>query len=328
MRKSAVAVALVLGVTIASRAAERTPCFETVIEKPEITDDVLLNPGMGLFFMPGLEEDCDKHWYVDIVSVAYFRPEWAQLEPEEGDYRFDEAFGPAFDYWLKRGKRVALRVMSSNMHSRHEYVSPKWVFDAGVPSVEHRGIYLPRQLDPPFWHPLYIEKQAAFIRALGKKYDGMEGLEFVDLGAVGEWGESHLSRWSAEDKEKTGYTRTVYTQAYMRFIDLYREAFPTTPLALNCWTGAGHDDVIVDYAVSKGIWLRQDGLNPDYPRAPTSRYYHQYFRRVKTLFELQLGYYTMTQQDMTAIDTFKRGLEDPISYLNLIAEDRPGRSTQ
>ena len=318
MCKLTTTAAIVLSASLAAHAAEQMRGFETVVEKPEITDEILLNQGMGLFFMPGLKGDFDKHWYMDIVSVAYFRVDWSQLEPEEGAYGFDEAFGPAFQYWLSRGKRVAFRIMSSNMHSRREYVSPKWLFDVGVPGVEHKGLYVPRQIDPPFWHPRYMEKQAAFIRALGKRYDGMKGLEFVDLGPVGEWGESHLSRWSSGDKANTGYTPLAYTRAYMRFIDLYREAFPTTPLALNCWTGAGHNDVIVDYAVSKGIWLRQDGLHPNYPRATASRYYHQYFRRVKTLFELRLGYHSMAEQDMTAIDTFKRGLEDPISYLNLM----------
>lgn len=318
MNSTAVAALVGLGMTVAAFAAAPGTGLGRVVDKPEVTDQVLLNPGMGLFFMPGLAGSYDDDWYVDIVAVAYFRVDWSQLEPQEGQYQFDEVFGPAFEYWLSRGKRVALRVMSSNMHSRREHVSPKWVFDSGVPGVEHKGLYSPRQIDPPFWHPLYIEKQAALIRAFGKKYDGMKGLEFVDLGAVGEWGESHLSRWSAADKESAGFTPTAYTLAYMRFIDLYREAFPTTPLALNCWTGAGHNDVIVDYAVSKGVWLRQDGLVPDYSRTGASAYYHRYYRRVKTLYELRLGYKSMAEQDMTAIDTFKRGLEDPISYLNLM----------
>jgi len=299
--------------------AEHVTGLKTVTDSPEITDEILLNPGMGLFFMPGLTGDYDKDWFMPIVSVAYFRVDWSSLEPEEGQYKFDEVFRQAFDYWLSRGKRVAFRVMSSNMHSRQEYVTPRWVFEAGVPGVEHRGLYIPRQIDPPFWHPLYIEKQAAFIRALGKKYNGMKGLEFVDIGAVGEWGESHLMRWSPEDKKKTGYTPTLYTRAYMRFIDLYREAFPNTPLALNCLTsGAGHNDVIVDYAVSKGIWLRQDGLTPHYPRTGATAYYHQYFQRVKTLYELCYSYQEMANRGMSAMATFKRGLEDRISYLNLM----------
>ena len=293
--------------------------LKTVTERPEITDDILLNPGMGLFIMPGLKGDYDKEWWTPIVSVAYFRVDWSSLEPEEGKYKFDETFGAAFDYWLSRGYRIALRVMSSSMHSNKECVTPKWVFDAGVPRVEHKGLYFPRQVDPPFWNPIYMEKQAAFIAALGKKYNGMKGLEFVDIGAVGEWGESHLMRWSSEDKDKTGYTPMIYTKAYMRFIDMYREAFPNTPVALNCATGgAGHNDVIVDYAVAKGIWLRQDGLTAGYSRQGASAYYHQYFTRVKTLYELCYGYQGMTEHGMTAMDTFKRGLEDPISYLNLM----------
>jgi hypothetical protein len=298
--------------------------FATVAEKPAPTDDVLLNPGMGLFIMPGLavKHDYERDWYMPIVSVAYFRLDWSMLEPVEGKYRFDEVLGPAMQYWVGRGKRVALRVISSNMHSRQEYVTPKWVFDAGVPGVPHKGLYVDRQVDPPFWHPLYMKKQAAFIAALGKKYNGMKGLEFVDIGAVGEWGESHLMRWSDEDREKTGYTRTEYTKAYLRFNEFYRQAFPDTPVALNCAMGGmGHNDVIVNDAVRRGIWLRQDGLKPDYPRTGTSSYYHQYAGQVKTLYELCYGYKSMASRRMTAKDTFQRGLEDPISYLNLMGAD-------
>lgn len=320
MKEHCVILAVALGLLVLALSAlgGEPMASKNAIRTPEITEDVLLNPGMGLFFMPGLKGDYDKDWYMPIVAVAYFREDWSLLEPEEGKYQFDKVLDPAFAYWLSRGKRVALRVMSSNMHSRQEYVSPKWVFDAGVPGVEHQGLYIPRQIDPPFWNPLYMEKQAAFIRALGKKYNGMKGLEFVDLGPVGEWGESHLMRWSSEDKEKTGYTPTVYTKAYMRFLDLYCEAFPNTPLALNCWCGAGQNDVVVDYAVSKGVWLRQDGLVPEYSRKGPSAYYHQYFSRVKTLYELCHGYKDMAERGMTALATFKRGLEDPISYLNLM----------
>jgi hypothetical protein len=59
-------------------------------------------------------------------------------------------------------------------------------------------------------------------------------------------------------------------------------------------------------------------LVADYSRTGASAYYHQYFTRVKTLYELCYGYQGMTEHGMTAMDTFKRGLEDPISYLNLM----------
>jgi hypothetical protein len=82
--------------------------------------------------------------------------------------------------------------------------------------------------------------------------------------------------------------------------------------------GAGHNDAIVDYAVSKEIWLRQDGLTPSYGRGLASRYYAQYGDRVPTLYELCHGYKEMASRGMTVHDTFRRGLEDGISYLNLM----------
>lgn len=109
----------------------------------------LVNPGMGLYLYGTLNADDlpPDAWFSSLVQIGYFREDWSVLEPDtQGDYRFDEYFGPIFELWVKRwNRRVAFRFMSENMHSRRKYVTPKWVFDQGVPSVTLKGLYTDEQ---------------------------------------------------------------------------------------------------------------------------------------------------------------------------------------
>ena len=234
----------------------------------------------------------------------------------EGDYRFDQYFGPIFDLWVKRWhKRVAFRFMAANMHSRQKYVTPKWVFDSGVPGVPHKGIYVPEQIDPVFWDDRYLAIQERFIAALGKYLDGRPGLEFIDIGCIGEWGEMHLARWTPEQLEQTGFTQARYIGAYRRIIDAFARAFPHTRVFLN----VGDYDTINDYAAIHHLNFRQDGLTPSGPSDNVGeRFYRPYSRRgVICNYELYAGYDEMKRKGWGVKETFARGLEDPISYLHI-----------
>ncbi len=157
------------------------------------------NPGMGLYVAGG---DGLNHrpapkdaWFWEIADIIYFRATWNDVQPSPGTEGFDAYFEPLFDAYVKKlGKRVAFRVMSEAMHSPHKYATPKWVFDQGVPSVVHRGLHIEDQLDPVFWDDRYVEAACRFARKLADYLDGREGLEWVEVGAIGEWGEMHLAR--------------------------------------------------------------------------------------------------------------------------------------
>lgn len=286
---------------------------------PQTTDAPLVNPGMGLYLFGTLHPNdmpADV-WFAPMLHIGYFRDDWAKLEPDaEGQYQFDAYFKPIFDLWVNRWhKRVAFRFMSSNMHSQGKYVTPKWVFDAGVPSVTHKGVYVPEQIDPVFWDDHYLRIQERFIADLGRYLDGRPGVEFIDIGGIGEWGEMHLSRWTPQQLRETGYTETKYIAAYRRLIDAYARAFPHTRVFLN----VGDYAQINDYAALRGLHFRQDGLNPSGPSANVGkRFYVPYSRRgVQCNYELFSGYDEMKQKGWGVRETFAKGLEDPISYFHI-----------
>lgn len=316
-----VALSTALGVVAAfAQPADGEDPAGMVESLPELSDEVLLNPGMGLYMQYPPLDVPDDHWLVRMSGIAYYRLDWAEVNPEQDVYTFDEYFGPRFDRWVKQsGKRVAFRVMCQNMHSRREYVTPKWVFDSGVPGVQHRGLYAPVQINPVFWDERYLDVHCAFIRKLGEYLDGREGLEFVDIGSIGEWGEMHLGgpgRWNHGQLEETGYTHDKWVAAHRRIIDAFAAAFRKTPVFLN--VGGQNDLTNNDYAALRGMHFRQDGLSPagasynvgDWLYKPYSR------RGVKCNFEFHSGYREMQQKGWDLKETIDRALEAPISYLN------------
>jgi len=284
---------------------------------PQLSDDVLFNPRMGLYLFYPPQDARPEEWFMQIADIVYFRPDWAELNPEEGVYRFDEWYGPIHDLWVKKhGKRVAFRIMSQSMHSKGRYVTPKWVFDKGVPGVAHINLYGEEQIDPVFWDERYLDVHCEFIRRLGEYFDGRPELEFVDIGSIGEWGEMHLARWTPEQLEETGYSESRYVAAYRRVIDAFAAAFPRTQVFLN--VGGPERLTIMDYAAQRGIHFRQDGLTPSGASYDVGEWlYKPYSRRgVVCNFEFHSGLEEMRQKGWDLRATIEKGLSAPISYLN------------
>ncbi|MCL4192173.1 MAG: DUF4832 domain-containing protein [Thermoguttaceae bacterium] len=209
------------------------------------TDNLFANPGKGWMTfqrMPGREPRLP-------CSVAYFRLDWQELEPTPGEYRF-EAIDEAIRAWEPRGVRVALRVMTANAHTRGYYCSPKWLFDAGCNSYEYtrggedtmEGGKRITRIEPDYSDPLFLEKHAALLAAIGKRYDGHPRIEFLDIGSYGIWGEWHTPNGKPWEVRR-------------QIIDMYLENFRTTPLV-----SMSDDAQALVYALAHGTGFRRDGV--------------------------------------------------------------------
>ncbi len=313
MRTLVCVILLALALPLAAQEAATPGLVEFT---PPPCHDILFNPGMGLYLQyPPLDAKPDE-WFMQIADTAYYRLDWAEVNPEPGKYTFEEYFGPRFDFWVKQcGKRVAFRVMCQSMHSRGQ-VTPQWAFDQGVPGVPHTALNGKEQTDPVFWDDRYLDVQCEFIRKLGEYLDGKPGLEFVDIGSIGEWGEMHLARWTPQQLAETGYTEAKYVAAYRRVIDAHVQAFPHTRIFLN--VGGRNHLTINDYAAIKGVHFRQDGLNPAGASYDCGEWlYKPYARRgVICNFEFHSGYDEMLKKNWDVKTTIEKGLSAPISYLN------------
>lgn len=208
-------------------------------------DTLFANPGQG--WMSQARRPTGEPRFP--CSVVYVRFNWADAEPEEGRYNW-RLIDDVIEAWKPRGATVALRVMTCNAHSAGYYASPKWLFDAGCKGFEYErggddptsgGRRIPR-IEPDYTDPVYLAKHGAFLKALGERYDGSAGVEFLDIGSYGIWGEWH-----------TPHPAPV--EVRQQIVDLYLAAFRQTPLVF-----MSDDAEVLPYALARGTGFRRDGV--------------------------------------------------------------------
>ncbi|MCX6906324.1 MAG: DUF4832 domain-containing protein, partial [Verrucomicrobia bacterium] len=182
-------------------------------------------------------------------SVVYIRFNWADVEPEPGQFNW-KLIDDVIAAWKPRGAAIAMRVMTCNAHSSGYYASPKWLFDAGGKGFEYvvggddptsGGKRIPR-IEPDYADPVYLARHGAFLEALGQRYDGHPGVEFLDIGSYGVWGEWHTKHPAAVAVRK-------------QIVDLYLRAFRRTPLVF-----MSDDAEVLNYALAHGTGFRRDGV--------------------------------------------------------------------
>lgn len=248
-----------------------------MVVRPFNTDEALINPGMGLYYYQysnrlwgygSQEEPGDTLDWFPGVSTIYFRLPWCELEPEEGEYRWDLIDTYAAN-WIAKGKRIAFRITCCE--NRFEYATPKWVFDAGAKcraynmhdfSTHWTDVTL---YEPDYLDPIFLKKFENFLRALAAHYDGKPYVDFIDVGSFGLWGEGHTFYTTKLDTKQTCEIVKIH-------MDLWRKCLPNSYLVICDDTGAGTEESVNDnwlvkpdseamqYARAHGIGFRDDSV--------------------------------------------------------------------
>lgn len=240
---------------------------QQVTVTPKDTGKALVNPGMGwtlMFYsnMPQnygsklLPSDTVEEW--PGLAVVYLRVPWAYIEPQEGHFNWALLDTPA-QRWIAKGKRVALRITCSENWLR--FATPEWVKNAGAKGVFYEFGKGPKPngdlWDPDFADPVFLDKLDHLLAAMAARYDANPDVAFIDIGSFGMWGEGHTMASSQIPQERTN-------QIMRQHIDLYLKHFKHTQLAvLDDATGPeskGAHQPITDYALSKGVTLRDDSI--------------------------------------------------------------------
>lgn len=246
------------------------------IVKPQDTGEALINPDMGW----------TMHFYSNIISnygsklepsdtlddfpglsTVYLRVPWSFLEPKEGKFNWSLLDTPG-QRWISKGKRVAFRISCSESWMR--YATPEWVEAAGAKGYNFTpgkgaiadGTYW----EPDYADPVFLEKLEAFLAAMALRYDGNENVDFIDLGSLGVWGEGHTH----------ASTRLEYDDdVKKKHIDLHCKHFKNTLLCISDdYIGPskpGRNFPVTDYALSKGVTLRDDSIMV---QPPPRSWYH------------------------------------------------------
>ncbi len=207
---------------------------------------------------------------------------WSRLEPEEGRFLWDQPeWEGCFQSWIDAGYKILLKVRGMDtLGTFYDQGTPQWVFDAGAKYVDesiaaYRGSWLLNDIPadreqpiryPVYWDPVYLEKTAALLEALGKRYNGRPEIESFAIAHTGRWGEMHIAdHQPIEPWVRQGYSVDAFLEGHRRAIDLYRAAFPDTPLQQSIGSPSFHDrfeDAMpsFEYLAECGVMLKCGGL--------------------------------------------------------------------
>ena len=204
-----------------------------IIVRPEVIDDVLINPGIGFMtfqrfngdnlnkgigWTEGLpidyqdfDGDLENKDHPD-TSIAYFRVYWKYIEPEMGKYNWD-LFDKALKIAEERGQSLLLRVAPYGGGKDKDV--PDWL--RAIIGEEKKLLSSKWRVDPE--DPRYIKYFGDMVRAMANRYDGHPSLEGVDVSIVGFWGEGSGSE--------------LVTQESMEaLVDAYTDSFKKTYLIM------------------------------------------------------------------------------------------------
>ncbi len=251
---------LLASLTGAAFAADRQPNIEAaarvidssvhrVTVHPERDDAMLLNPGKGWVQYYGSDK-----YTKDYIGIGYTRWAWSVLEPQEGHYNWKE-IDDFISQFKRHGKKIAFGVISVST-GLGQYVTPKWVFEAGAVALAVPDDSSPtgQQIIPKNWDdPVFLEKLRNFVCALGQRHDGNPDIAFLDIRSYGNWGEGHIGMLKAP-----GIILTPPDNLKTNYLLPYIEAFAHTQLMV-VWGSSIYDEVY-NWAVSKGAGMRRDGI--------------------------------------------------------------------
>ncbi|MBE6371489.1 MAG: DUF4832 domain-containing protein [Lentisphaerae bacterium] len=283
---------------------------------PLLSDqEILCNRGCGINY-------CQRRKKIPFESVpadTWFLKEklcdkiaidisWSQLEPNEGEFLWEQPeWEGCFKSWMDAGFKILLKVRGMDtLGTFYNQGTPQWVFDAGARYVDedialYRNSWLLNNIPenerkpiryPVYWDEIYLEKVNHLLQTMGQRYNGSPMIESVAIAHMGRWGEMHIAdHYNHDTWIREGFSIANFNQAHRAIIDMYRAAFPNTPLQQSigapCFDIATIADAApnLEYLAQNGIMIKIGGLGKAWLENASSpwldREEHELFKRIK-----------------------------------------------
>ena len=281
-------------------------------------------------FDPPLVLSWAEHPHVTGTQLSYC---WTQLEPDEGECRWD-IIEKDMDLWANNGKKCWMEISTAGRWWRNtpfDPATPKWVFEKGAPFVKapDTATY------PVFWDPRYLDKWGQFIHAMARKFDGDPRVEYVATGGYSNGTEPRLSA-KEDDKLMDQWKRNGFdgmtangiylTQGIRPVLQLFRDAFKKTPVGQTYIAKGEFSEEMNRYAACElKFHLTSNGQGMNAANAEGRKMWRE--RREK--YGVKVGYAEwgpssrfVDKEQFQLMKEKKRKAEDSGDYKSRVAPDR------
>ena len=158
-------------------------------------------------------------------NLVYIDITWAEWEPEEGVYAWEQVMEDNFiEEWKNMGKHAVLRFVCDIPDDEAHMDIPKWLYEQTGDGVTY-DISYGRGYCPDYSNPVFIQKHETALKALGEACLGDGFIAYVELGSLGHWGEWHTS-------ESSGLPGIPSEEICAQYVAQYAEAFPDAKLMM------------------------------------------------------------------------------------------------
>ncbi len=186
----------------------------------------------------------------DHASIFYVRWRWSDVEKQEGVYEWDNPdsnFSKLIQGARDRGLRLAFRFYVNPTDNLRQ-ATPDWV---RLACGEANGVRIQGKWSPYLDNPIFQQKFTTFITAFGARFDHPGDVDWIDVSAVGNWGEANnLVIQNQANK----------TAVYEWLLSTYDNAFHNVLLGMQYGTGFGlSNDIALAYDKYDCV-LRRDGF--------------------------------------------------------------------
>lgn len=165
----------------------KTPDKEITLVQ-SASDDILSNPGVGFAPWARSKETINMD-----TRLVYVDMSWREIEPTKGKYEFDlfEKKNNLAVY-RKQGRNVVFRFYMDYPSDKKEMDIPDWLYE----EIEEDGTWYDNEygqgFSPNYSNKVIFKHYTRLIKALGKKYGQDDFFMYIELGAIGHWGEWHV----------------------------------------------------------------------------------------------------------------------------------------
>ena len=160
------------------------------------------------------------------VSLLYMDITWAELEPEEGTYNWEEIEKKnQLERWRKEGKHIILRFVCDVPGKEKHMDIPEWLYEKTNHAGTWYDVAFGKGFAPDYNQEAFIACHEKAVKALGEHL-GQDGLiSFIELGSLGHWGEWHVNYSAGIQRLPKESVREAYVSPWV-------SAFPDAMLLM------------------------------------------------------------------------------------------------